>query len=226
MGFFISNPYLDKQISDIRKQIFLSMNGVIADKMTENGVLYKKNYGVELPRLKQIAAFYQPNHDLAQRLWHLKIRETMILAIYLQPVESFSRETLNTWFKDINTLELVELLCQNLLSKLPYGKSICIEFLEENDWKLLSSFVLGTRIYRSFDDNDAPKIIDKGIRRLSDTDFVLSNAIARCIGRLCRLSDTTRNYITARIGELEEESKSIRLLKKELEQEIEFLQGK
>ncbi len=42
------------------------MNGAVSQSMREKGLLYKLNFGVELPRIKMIAEGYEKNHDLAQ----------------------------------------------------------------------------------------------------------------------------------------------------------------
>ena len=54
-----------EQLKDIKTQLRLSMNGVVSQSMREKGLDYKLNFGVELPRIKSIAAAYEKNHDLA-----------------------------------------------------------------------------------------------------------------------------------------------------------------
>ena len=58
-----------EQLKDIKTQLRLSMNGVVSQSMREKGLDYKLNFGVELPRIKSIAATFEKNHDLAQALW-------------------------------------------------------------------------------------------------------------------------------------------------------------
>jgi len=45
-------------IKEIKTQLRLSMNGVASQSMREKGLAYKINFGVELPRLKEIAKQY------------------------------------------------------------------------------------------------------------------------------------------------------------------------
>lgn len=80
---------IKEQLKDIKTQLRLSMNGVVSQSMREKGLNYKLNFGVELPRIKSIAAAYEKNHELAQTLWKEDIRECKILAGLLQPVETF-----------------------------------------------------------------------------------------------------------------------------------------
>ena len=46
---------IKEQLKDIKTQLRLSMNGAVSQSMREKGLLYKLNFGVELPRIKMIA---------------------------------------------------------------------------------------------------------------------------------------------------------------------------
>ena len=60
---------LHQRLKDIKTQLRLSMNGAVSQSMREKGLVYKLNFGVELPRIKGIAAGYEKDHSLAQALW-------------------------------------------------------------------------------------------------------------------------------------------------------------
>ena len=60
---------VNELIKDIKKQFRLYMNGVVSQSMREKGLDYKLNFGIEVPRIKEIAAKYEKNHDLAQAMW-------------------------------------------------------------------------------------------------------------------------------------------------------------
>ena len=46
---------LQQTIKEIKKQLRLSMNGVVSTLQRRQGLDYKINFGVEIPRLKEIA---------------------------------------------------------------------------------------------------------------------------------------------------------------------------
>ena len=46
---------IKEQLKDIKTQLRLSMNGAVSQSMREKGLVYKLNFGVELPRIKMIA---------------------------------------------------------------------------------------------------------------------------------------------------------------------------
>ena len=100
-----------EQLKDIKTQLRLSMNGVVSQSMREKGLDYKLNFGVELPRIKSIAAAYEKSHDLAQALWKENIRECKILAGLLQPIDTFFPEIADIWVEDIRNIEIAELTC-------------------------------------------------------------------------------------------------------------------
>jgi hypothetical protein len=47
---------VNELIKDIKKQFRLYMNGVVSQSMREKGLDYKLNFGIEVPRIKEIAA--------------------------------------------------------------------------------------------------------------------------------------------------------------------------
>ena len=85
-------------IRKIKTELRLAMNGVASAYMRENGMNYKLNFGVELPRLRAIAAEFPADHDLAQALWKEDIRECKLLAAMLQPTGTFYPEIADIWW--------------------------------------------------------------------------------------------------------------------------------
>ncbi|WP_443680567.1 DNA alkylation repair protein, partial [Phocaeicola coprocola] len=83
---------IHETIKDIKSKFRLFMNGMVSQSMREKGMEYKLNFGIEYPRIKEIAAGYEPDHELAQALWKENIRECKILAGLLQPADTFYPE--------------------------------------------------------------------------------------------------------------------------------------
>jgi len=125
----------ERQLKQIRRSIYLKMNGVTADRMVSDGVAYAKNYGVSLPELKQMAGKIPHDKGLAEALWRDKVRETMLLATFVYPVEEFDEDRAAAWVADVMTLELAENLSNNLLGKLSYIGSVAEAWVNsENYW--------------------------------------------------------------------------------------------
>lgn len=111
---------LQDEIREIRKQLRLAMNGVISTSMREKGIVYKLNFGVPYPEIKEIARKHKPNGELAAALWKEDIREFKILATFLQPAETLPLDEAKRWVKEIPYLEIAEHCCRNLFVHLPY----------------------------------------------------------------------------------------------------------
>ena len=122
---------IKEQLKDIKTQLRLSMNGAVSQSMREKGLLYKLNFGVELPRIKMIAEGYEKNHNLAQALWKENIRECKIMAAMLQPIDTFYPEIADIWVEDIQNIEIAELTCMNLFQHLPYAPAKSLHWIAD-----------------------------------------------------------------------------------------------
>ena len=111
----------------------LAMNGVASAYMRENGMNYKLNFGVELPRLRDIAAGYPADHVLAQALWKEDIRECKLLAAMLQPTDTFYPEIADIWVEAMPNTEIAQHTVQNLFCRLPYASQKAYEWIASED---------------------------------------------------------------------------------------------
>jgi 3-methyladenine DNA glycosylase AlkD len=225
MKFFIANPDLDAQISEIKKTIRLSMNGIVSDQMTQSGIIYKKNYGVTIPRIKEIASRYAPNHDLAQRLWTLNIRETMIMATLLEPTGKFTPELAETWAESFNQIEIIEQTNMNLFSKLPFSTAMAAKWIQSDYvWLQITGFILAARIADKFNQDEITTVVKKGIEFSNTDDLHLYKSIGLCLSRFCRKDREIASYILTEIEAFSEDSSiSRQYISNEVKQEILFL---
>ena len=139
---------LQEQVKEIKTRFRLAMNGVASRSMREKGLVYKMNFGVEIPRLKMIASDIGKNHDLAQALWKEEIRECKILATMIQPIDSFCPEIADIWVYNIQTIEIAEQACMNLFQYLPYASEKAFQWLaSEEEYSQVCGFLLLTRLF-------------------------------------------------------------------------------
>jgi 3-methyladenine DNA glycosylase AlkD len=196
MKYTLANPTLDAQIAEIQRKLKLSMNGIVSGQMTQMGIIYKKNFGVSIPRIKEIASFYTPGHDLAQRLLNLQIRETMIMSTLLEPVESFTPQLAQNMVESFNQIEMVEQACMNLFCKLSWSPSICTEWIQSDiDWIQITGYVLAARIVEKLNQAEINMIIHKALKISESTDFHLYNAVGLCLSHFCRKNKETATTI-------------------------------
>ncbi len=204
MQLFYNPKPIDNTISEIKRKFRKLMNGEISSTMQSMGSVYRVNYGIEYLRLKNLASQYPQNSDLSERLWNLTIRETMIMATLLQPVDEFSKEQANRWLEKVNQPELVEYYCMNLLSKLDFAPELVLEWINsDNVWKKITGFILSARIYQQFTDLECQKIIDKGYQYSLTDNLHLYKSIALSLSRICRVNKEVATKINKIVEEFE-----------------------
>ena len=135
-------------IKAIKAKCRLYMNGVVSQSMREKGLDYKLNFGIEYPRIKEIASAYEPDHDLAQALWKENVRECKIMAGLLQPVETFYPEIAEIWIEDMRYPELAEYTVMNLFQHLSYASDVVFCWIaDEREMFQLCGFLLMMRLF-------------------------------------------------------------------------------
>ena len=166
---------MEKLLSEIHRRFRLAMNGVVSSSMRAKGMPYKVNFGVSLPQLKQIAAQYRPDAALAKCLWSENIRESRLLATFLQPRESFSEEEALQWMRQSDTPELADLLCMNLLQYLPDASGLALRAIsEENVLGKRAGYALVGRLFSGRQVFDAVRLT--AFIRAAEDDLLLGDS--------------------------------------------------
>ena len=138
---------VSKTIQDIKLELRANMNGVVSSQMREAGLQYHVNFGIELPRLQQIAAEFASNHEVAQQLWHENVRESKILAGIMMPVDHFDRQLAEVWAEQIPNAEIAQMTVMNLFARLPFAVEMAFEWIASSDeMHQLCGFLLIARL--------------------------------------------------------------------------------
>ncbi|MDO5522524.1 MAG: DNA alkylation repair protein [Bacteroidia bacterium] len=111
-------------LQQIRTDLRRSMDGMASKSMREKGLSYKLNFGVDIPRLRQLSKKYRPDARLAELLWLQETRELKILATLLYPADEFDEEKAEKWVREIPTHEIREQACMNLFQKLSFADNL------------------------------------------------------------------------------------------------------
>ena len=168
------------------------MNGAVSQSMREKGLVYKLNFGVELPRIKQIAARYEKNHELAQALWKEDIRECKILAGMLQPMDTFLPEIADIWVESIRNIEMAELASMNLFCRLPYAPQKSLQWMaDEREYVQVCGFLTAARLLMQKGDVDGRtenELLDQAIAAFLSGSYHVRNAAAAVIRRFMQHS--------------------------------------
>ena len=169
-------------IIQIKKELRANMNGIASEAMGRKSEDYRVNFGVEIPRLHNIATEFQPSHELAQQLWKESVRECRILATILQPVDSFLPEIADIWVDDIRTLELAQVVSLNLFSRLPYASDkVFLWIASEREITQQCGYLTLCHIMRKGEMNErsADEFIDQALTAYAGGSMMLQRTLMR-----------------------------------------------
>lgn len=169
-------------IRKIKAELRLAMNGVASAYMRESGMRYKLNFGVELPRLRDIAREFVPDHGLAQALWKEDIRECKLLAAMLQPAESFYPEIADIWTENMPNTEIAQHTVQNLYCRLPYASQKAFEWIADDRemFQICGYLILARLFMQGLRPNDraGDEFLDQARAALHGTPPVCRSAVS------------------------------------------------
>ena len=138
----------NEKLKAIKRSFRTVMNGVASHSMREKGVGYKLNWGVSLVHLREMAATYGKDYDLAIALWKEDIRECKILATLIMPAERLLPEVADIWLEQTTSQELAEMLAANLLKDVSYAPEIAYRWMaSDSDIRQICGFCILSRLF-------------------------------------------------------------------------------
>ncbi len=215
---------MDDLIRNIRTDLRLAMNGVVSSSMRNKGVDYKMNFGVDVPRLKEIAQKYKSNAALAQELWKLDVRELKILSTMLYPVSEFNEANADEWMNEIPNHEIREHLCRNLLQRLTYADELVQKWTADaNESVRLTGYWLYVRLMMIQAETskriNIQLVIEKALADVHADDTLLRTAATNVLMQVIRRRQEGADYIMEQISKF---STSANPLEKELYDNLQF----
>lgn len=216
-----------EQIKEIKGQFRLYMNGVVSQSMREKGLAYKLNFGIEVPRIKEIAAKYEKDHELAQALWKENIRECKILAGLLQPVESFYPEIADIWIEDICYPEIAELTCLNLFQYLPYASEKLFEWIaaEGEYFQFCGYMVMARLLMKGYIMNERAEneFLDQALTALQEDSGFVRRAVSTAVRKYACQQLEHAKKVSKILESLSKSDKiEISALREEIKNQIEY----
>lgn|SRR5574344_57982 len=128
----IMDENTQKKIKEIKQNFRLMMNGVASKSMRDKGTMYKINWGVSVPQLKEMAKSFGKDYDLSIELWKENIRECKILATMIMPIDRMSPELVDIWMEQTTLQEIAEIASLNLYHKLPFASVKAFEWMAQD----------------------------------------------------------------------------------------------
>ncbi len=202
MKYFPINQEIEDEIKIIKKEIYLSMNGISSENMEKNGILYKQNFGVSWIRIKEIAKLHKQNLHLAERLWFMDIRETKLLATLIAPAEEMRIEHTDEWIKEIKTVQEAEIAAMCLFSKLDYSIGFFMKNItQSNELILLTILHTAARNINKYSEKECSQILNNITLDILKNSF-LSRPINALLENITTLKPSLHSNIRAKIDDL------------------------
>ena len=182
-------------ITEIKKELRANMNGVASAAMRQTDD-YRVNFGIELPRIQQIASEFPSERQLAQTLWHESVRECKILATILMPTTDFDEELCDIWVSEIRTVEMAQIFALNLMRRLPYVSSKAFEWISADNTMLqITGYFTMCHVLRKgeMSERSAEELLDQLACDINASDNSLSKAAVKTLQIFASLSDDNMN---------------------------------
>ena len=183
----------NEKLKAIKRSFRTVMNGVASHSMREKGVGYKLNWGVSLVHLREMAATYGKDYDLAIALWKEDIRECKILATLIMPAERLLPEVADIWLEQTTSQELAEMLAANLLKDVSYAPEIAYRWMaSDSDIRQICGFCILSRLFmRGQEPNERGinEFLDQAVTALLGTSVGVRHAAWNCINRFAELGE-------------------------------------
>ena len=214
-------------IREIKAKFRLFMNGMVSQSMRDRGMGYKLNFGIEYPRIKEIAAGYTPSHDLAQALWKENIRECKILAGLLQPVDTFYPEIAEIWIEDMQYPELAEYTVMNLFQNLPYASEVVFSWIaDERLYFQMCGYMLMARLLMKgmqLNERAEAEFLDQAFTALEGNEIMIQKNAALALRKYAVQSKENARKMTRLLGPLAKSDKpEVKNYVDEIKNEIEY----
>lgn len=203
------------------------MNGMVSQSMREKGMEYKLNFGLEYPRIKEIAAGYEPDHELAQALWKENIRECKILAGLLQPADTFYQEIADIWIEGMDYPELAEYTVMNLFQRLPYASEVVFRWMaDEREMFQLCGFLLMARLLmkgEKLNERAEAEFLDQACTAVEGDCGPVQKAASVALRKYAHQSRDNKRTVSKQLGIwAKSEKPAVRALAEDIKADLEF----
>lgn len=203
------------------------MNGMVSQSMREKGMEYKLNFGIEYPRIKEIAAGYESDHELAQALWKENIRECKILAGLLQPADTFYPEIADIWIEGMDYPELAEYTVMNLFQRLPYASEVVFRWMaDEREMFQLCGFLLMARLLmkgEKLNERAEAEFLDQACTAVEGDCGPVQKAASVALRKYAHQSRENKRTVSKQLGIwAKSEKPAVRALAEEIKADLEF----
>lgn len=182
---------MNNTLIDIKKELRANMNGVASAAMRQTED-YRLNWGIEVPRIQNIAKEFEPGRSLAQTLWKESVRECRILACILMPTEDFDEEMADVWVDDIRTVEIAQYFCLLLMKRVPFASRVAFQWIaSESVMRQICGYTLLCHVMRMGEMSDRSKdeLLDSIASDILTQHAQLRTSVTKCLAIFASISE-------------------------------------
>ena len=108
--------------TEVLQQLKAKANPSHLEGMARFGMAVDKRLGISVPVMRQIAKQVGKDHQLALKLWRTGYAEARIVASMVALPEEMTDEQTELWVKGINSWDVCDQFCMNLLWKVRFAR--------------------------------------------------------------------------------------------------------
>lgn len=108
-------------------------NPANVEGMARYGINSENTLGISLKDLRAIAKETGKDHCLAAELWASGVHEGRMLATLVEDPRSVTEEQADEWVMDLDSWDICDGLCFNVLWKTPFAYDKCFEWSERDE---------------------------------------------------------------------------------------------
>lgn len=206
------------------------------DGMRRYGMATNNRLGVKVPEMRKIAKTIDQDHDLALALWETGVAEARIVAGMIADPLKLTEKQMDAWVKDIESWDVCDQLCMNLLEKSPYAHKKILEWSRRDEefvrraayaliaclaWhdrqegddffvSMLATIKKGSTDQRNF----VKKAVSWALRNIGKRNIFLNHQAIRTAEEIAKIDSRSARWIaTDALRELQSESIQARLSK-------------
>ena len=180
-----------ERVKEIKRSFRTVMDGATAQSMRQKGLDYRLNWGVTIPRLREMADETGQDYDLAIALWKEDVRECKILATMLMPPSEMLPEVADIWMEQTASIEIVEQTVMNLFQYLPYAADKAYQWMaDERPLYQLAGFHILSRLFMNGQEPNERGInefLDQALAAIGGGDLSVRKAALNCVNRFSSL---------------------------------------
>lgn len=176
---------IPEQIRQIKTSLRGMMNGMASHSMRDKGLAYRMNFGVELPRLKALAAELPHTRELALALWSENIRECRLMAGMLMPPAECDADLGTLWVEQMHFAEEAEYTVMHLFSHTSWASAKAFEWMaSEREMFQLCAYLILSRLFMqgaTLSERDEAEYLDQAAAALKGEHLSVARAAQKSL---------------------------------------------